>query len=237
MNERGVLWAAAVMAVVASSAGCAPARMRVGPQVSRRSHQWEVDGARPRTWGAPVRFGPYQAAALQDGSTFGWSVPVLGTTLARDHRPYGWRMLGGASTVDAECHQVELEVRAAAVTVDAQGASGKPILACAFRVGAAEGARTWTLALRATGSRRVGYLGTLHDETTGREYEVSSSHDLERSRIALGSPAGYLVSRGDDLVAMVETLGRGHVWMARTAGDQDALAAAGMALLLFRPPG
>lgn len=226
-----------VVAAVAVS-GCASARMRVDPAVSRRAQQWEVDGANPRTWGAPLRFGPYQAASVQDGTTLGWSVPVLGTTLAREHRPYGWRMFGGMAPVDAECHQVELEVQTAAITVDAQGASGRPVLACAFRVAdASAGERTWTLALRATGRPSSGYRGTLRDGATGIEYEVSSSHDLERSRIPLGSPAGFLVSRGDDLVEMVETLGRGRVWMARGTGDRDALAAAGMALLLFRPPG
>jgi hypothetical protein len=237
MSKRGVLGLAAAVAMIGTTAACASARMRVDPALSRKSQQWDVDGANPRTWGAPLRFGPYEAASAKDGTTFGWSVPVLGASLARDHRPYGWSLAGGRSAVNAECHQVELSVRTvSSVEVDLQGASGRPALACAFRVGAGETARTWTLALSATGRASPGFRGTLRDDASAAEYEIASSHDLEGSRLRAGAPAGYLVSRGDDLVAMVETLGRGRVWMARSAGDEDVLAAAGMALLLFRPP-
>jgi hypothetical protein len=234
---KGELRKMSVMLTVVTSVGCASARMRVDPAVSRASRQWEVEGANPRTWGAPLGFGPYRTASVQDRTSLGWSVPLLGTMLTRDETPYAWTMSGGSGPVEAECHQVELSVRtASSVEVDLRGASGRPALACAFRVRSAEEPRTWTLALRATGSTSAGYRGTLRETSAGAEYEVSSSHDLERSRIRLGSPAGYMVSRGDDLVAMFETIGRGRVWMARSAGDQDAIAAAGIALLLFRPP-
>jgi hypothetical protein len=229
--------AVAVAVAGVLTTACASARMRVDPELARASQGWEVEGANPRTWGAEVRFGPYRTVAVEDRTTSGWSAPVLGATLARDDTPYAWRMVGGAAAVDAECHELRLEIRTASAAADLRGASRRPALACAFRASEpAGGSRTWTLSLTATGSTSSGYRGTLRDGATGAEYEVASSHDLERSRLRLGTPAGYLVSRGDDLVAMFETLGRGRVWMARTAADRDALAAAGMALLLFRPP-
>jgi hypothetical protein len=227
-----------VVAAVALTTACASARMRGDPELTRSSNEWEVEGANPRTWGAELRFGPYRTVAVEDRTTSGWSAPVLGATLGQDDTPYAWRMEGGAAAVDAECREVRLALRtASAAEVDLRGATRRPALACAFRASApAGGSRTWTLSLTATGSTSSGYRGTLRDGASGAEYEVASSHDLERSRLRLGTPAGYLVSRGDDLVAMFETIGRGRVWMARTAADRDALAAAGMALLLFRPP-
>jgi hypothetical protein len=230
------VWLFALAALLGTD-GCAGARLRVDPAVTRSSLQWDVEGASPRTWGAPLHFGPYRTLSPQDGATPGWSVPVLGAKVASGHAPYAWRITGGAAEVDAECLDLALDVRTASdAAPDAGDAVDRPVLACAFRLSrAGDPPRTWTLALRASRANAGGYLGSLRDDRSGAEYDVASSHALEGSGGRRGAPAGFTVVRGDDLVELVETLGSGRIWIGRGTRDADALAAAATALLLFRP--
>jgi hypothetical protein len=236
--RNGGSWVLGVVVVMAVGSGCAGARMRVDSAVSDASDEWSVDGANPRRWGEPLRVGLYRAAWVNDGATLGWSAPVLGLRVASSRRPYAWTMTGAGATVDAECHETGLDaVTPAGLSVDVQGASGRPVLACAFRATRADGAeRTWTLALRATGRPVPAYAGTLRDGS-GDDLVIASSHELERSAVPLGEPAGYAFSRGAEKVAVVETIGDGRVLVAHGAAEPHVLAAASAALLLFHPPG
>lgn len=225
---------APVLALLASaSAGCATARMKVEPAVSSRE-PLPVTGANPRRWGEPVRFGPHATGKVRGTDTLGWSLALLGGPgISGSHRPYAWAASGPAGTLDAECHQEGLEVfaQSGSLTFDVRGATGQPALACAFR--SAPGAEPWTLALRATGRPVPAYRGELRGG--GGAYAVRSVHALEGSPIPMGAPAGYALERDGQVVALVETMNAGRVWLPEASADEGALAAAATALLLFQP--
>jgi hypothetical protein len=224
---------APVLALLASaSAGCATARMKVDPTLST-VQPLPVTGANPRRWGEPVRFGPHATGKVRGTDTLGWSLGLLGGPgFSGSHRPYAWTATGPSGALDAECHQEGLEVFAqgGSLTFDVRGATGQPALACAFR--AAPGAAPWTLALRATGRPDPAYRGELRGG--GGVYAVRSVHALEGSPVPMGTPAGYAVERDGQVVALVETMNAGRVWLPGPA-DEGALAAAATALLLFQP--
>jgi hypothetical protein len=232
MHAQVRWWAAVALLAVG---GCGTGRPRTDA-AARRSLEWDVEGASPRTWGAALHFGPYRTATPPDGTIRGWSTAVLGANAASGHLPYAWRITGGSADVDVECVDLGPDVRTAAAADPAPAdASGRPVLACAIRLSrGGEAPRTWTLALRASGARASdGYLGSLREGGSANAYDVASSYTLESGR--LGPPAAFTVARGDDLVELVETLGGGRVWIGAVTGDTDALAAAATALLLFRP--
>lgn len=224
--------AVGAVALVLSSVftGCATARVRVDPALSAAA-PLPVTGANPRRWGAPVRFGPHATGPVSGDTTFGWSLTVLaGAGVGGKSRPYAWTSHGPAGAVVAECHDRELEVFAGSLAIDVKGATGQPRLACAFRPQA--GGAPWTLTVRATGRPDPAYRGELGDGASA--YAVRSVHALEGTPIPLGTPAGWALERDGRVVAMVETMNAGRVWLP---GGQDdgALAAAATALLLFNP--
>lgn len=229
---------AAALAVLAlATAGCA-ARMKVAPVLEEGAEAWEVIGASPRIWGAPIAFGPWRAAAaVSDGTTLGWSADVLGLgRLAGARRPYALRLEGPAGAMDVECLQQRLEAVAPfGVAVDLEGLGGTPALACAFRPrGATTWAGAWTLLVRATGAPAAAYQGELRD-ARGVSFSVASVHALAGGGAPLGTPAGWTVERQGTPVAAVETLEAGRVLIARRESEGAALAASAAALLLFQP--
>lgn len=229
--------ALATLLLALVSAGCAAARMQVDPAVTTSAESWPVSGANPRSWQAPLAVGPYRTGPVRDAGTIGWSVASLHVGVASTHRPYAWALSGGAAPLDAECHERGFEAfTTSGFAIDAHGASGRPVLACAFRIG--EGAtRSWTLALAATGRPAPAYAGELRDTAGGAVYAIRSSHALEGASLPLGAPAGYTIERDGAPVLVVETLGAGRAWALPAAADRDVLAAAAVALLLFRPEG
>lgn len=225
----------ALVALVLSASGCA-ARMRVEPALAG-AEAYPVTGASPRSWGAPLAFGPWRATGVADGTTFGWSFELLGVGgLAGSRRPFTFLLSGPAGALEAECLQRSLEVLAPfGVRIDADGAQGRPVLACAFRpAGATDTAAAWTLALSATGQPAPAFEGQLRDGR-GVAFTVRSVHALQGSALPMGSPAGFTLGRGAGLAAAVETIDAGRVLLQRRESESFALAAAAAALLLFQP--
>jgi hypothetical protein len=222
------------IAAVTALAGCASARLDVDQRVEATSQSYPVTGATPRTWDAPIAFGPYRTGAVRDGGTLGWSVEVLDLGAAGSRRPYAWRLTGPTGALDAECHQTGLDASARGVVLDVQGATGKPVLACAFRAPGEESAgQPWRLTVTAT--PEGAYAGELRGGEADVAYRIRSMHSLRGSPVRLGTPAGWSLERGGGPAAVVEALGSGRVLLARAALDGEALAAAAAALLLFQP--
>jgi hypothetical protein len=219
-----------------TTAGCA-AHMKVAPALEDGADAWEVSGANPRIWGAPIAFGPWRAAAaVSDGTTLGWSADVLGLgKVAGGRRPYALRLEGPAGAMEVECLQQRLEAVAPfGVAVDLEQVGGKPALACAFRPrGATTWAGAWTLLLRATGVPTAAFRGELRD-ARGVSFSVTSVHLPSGGGLPLGTPAGWSIEREGLPVAAVETLDAGRVLIARRESEAAALSAAAAALLLFQ---
>lgn len=217
------------------AAGCA-ARMKLDSTLAG-AEALDVSGANPRVWGAPPRFGPWKTAAVADATTFGWSFEILGVGgLAGSRRPYGLRLEGPGGTLEMECLQRSFEVLAPfGVIVDAQGARGRPVLACAIRpAGARDPGAAWALVLHATGRPVPAFEGDLRS-SRGPAFALRSIHALEGTAIPLGPPAGFSFERGTRPVGAVETVNAGRVVILRSEPEQGPLAAAAAALLLFEP--
>lgn len=71
------------LACLLALAACAPAHLRMPEGFAADAVAWPVSGHSPRTAGEPVRFGPYSALQLEDGGTFGWTLPVGRVDLGR----------------------------------------------------------------------------------------------------------------------------------------------------------
>lgn len=227
--------ALAGLALALGSAGCAP-RMLLAPALEARAEVWEVQGANPRRWGAPLAFGPWRAAVV-DGAATGWSADVLGLgKLAGAQRPFALRLEGPAGALDVECLQRTLEAVAPfGVALDLEGLGGKPVLTCAFRPRGSTGwTGAWTLVLRTTGQLVPAYQGELRD-ARGVTFGVRSVHALTSGPVPVGPPAGYAFDREGIPAAAVETLNEGRVLLPLRESEAAALAAASAALLLFQP--
>jgi hypothetical protein len=223
------------LAALTALAGCASARLDAEQRVEATSQSYPVTGANPRTWDAPIAFGPYRTGPVRDGGTLGWSVEVLDLGAAGSRRPYAWTLTGPSGALDAECHQTDREASASGGTAGPSGATGNPVLACAFRAPGEESAgQPWRLTLTATSEG--GYTGELRGGEADVAYRIRSMDSVRgSSAAALAPPAGWSLERGGGPAAVVEALGSGRVLLARAALDGEALAAAAAALLLFQP--
>jgi hypothetical protein len=224
---------AAVLLALASA--CAPARMKVEPGLAAGAADWAVSGANPRAWNAPLSVGPYRTARVRDSGTLGWSFEILGIGgLAKSTRVLGFALDGPGGALDAECHERTFEaIAVGGVRYDRIGSQGKPLLGCAFRPQG--GGPAHTLVLRATGRPDPAFVGELRDGAGRVTYEIASRHALQGSSLPLGTPAGYLLSRGGVAAGAIETLDVGRVLAPRDAPEEAAIAASAAALLLFRP--
>jgi hypothetical protein len=224
---------ALALAVLAAAAGCRAARMPVDPRLAASTDAFEVTGANPRTWSAPLAFGPWRTGRVAGEATLGWSVAALGVEVAGATRPYAWRLEGGGAAIEAECHERRLEASVRGVTFDARAAAGRPVLACAFRTPGAPA--PWTLAVRVEPGAPPRFTGDLRDPGGASSYAVRSLHALEGTPLPLDLPSGWTLERAGGPAAAVETLGGGRVFLPRGAPEAPVLAAASAALLLFDP--
>jgi len=233
-------FAAPVLALALSLAatGCAAAGMKLdGPLGEEGAAVYQVTGANPRVWGAPLGIGPWRTAWVDDRATRGWSFEVLGLGgQAAPKRPFALRLEGPAGVIEVECLQQEMQVLAPfGVTLDLDKVRGRPVLACGLRPqGSRPGdwASAWTFILRATDGLVTSYEGELRN-ALGVSFAVRSVHALSGGKVPTGTPAGYYFDRGATPAAAVVALDAGRVVIARREPEVVALAGASAALLLF----
>ena len=95
------------------------------------------------------------------------------------------------------------------------------------------GARPWLLLL--SGNERDSAMnGRFSDGQTA--YSIQGSHKLAGSSFPLMDPTGYLIYKGRDLVAAVDVLNAGSVYLSNdlSKNQRDAVATAATALLLYK---
>lgn len=205
---------------------CQVAQMQVAPELAQFAAV-PVSGANPRTWNAPLGFGPWRAEVAHEGMKWDFALPLLGITGGFATQPYRVVASTGGSPIQAECHARAVSLSRKGLEVDP--AFGKlPVFACAFR-GRGDG----TLRLHATALG--GESGALDFGDT--RWALRSVHRFRGSRIPSGPPLGYEFEGGDQVVAAVETINQGRVWIdpAVSPRDQERLAVAIMVLLLYDP--
>lgn len=225
---------AGIAAVLVLLVGCVPAQMRMPDGFAATSTAFAVSGHSPRRFNEPVRFGPYAALEMREGSTFAWAIPLGSADVGRTSKPYAYTLVStGKPPVEVQCH-----VRAwtaghgapsSRTTVDLTALAG-PLLACGLRF---DDGAPQALEVARSGSRFEGRLRS----PWGREYAVRGINGYADTPITSPEPTGYEIIADGAPLAVVDVLngGRVHLDSALTEEQRVYFAAAAAALLLLDP--
>ncbi len=132
------LAAIVLLPVLPLLSACTTAQMRMPEDFGADTVAYEVSGHSPRRFNEPVRFGPYSALEMQEGSTFAWAVPLPGFDVGRTSKPYAYTLVAR----DLPPVQVQCLTRAwtagsgresRRATVDLTALSG-PLLVCGLQL-------------------------------------------------------------------------------------------------------
>lgn len=213
---------------------CTPAQMRMPEGFAADAAAYEVSGHSPRRFNEPVRFGPYSALQMREGSTFSWRVPLPAFDVDRTSKPYDYTM------VARDQPPVEVQCRIRAWTAGMGDASHRttvdltvmvgPLLACGLRM---DDHVVQVLEVAREGNGLRGRL----QSPWGREYAVRGVYGYEGTPVTGRLPTGYVIADGGTTLAVVDVLNHGRVHLDRRLdGDQRIyFAAAAAALLLLDP--
>jgi hypothetical protein len=215
-----------LIAVLLAALGCQTAQIEVASDLAAVTPM-EVQGANPRRWNAPVSFGPWATSEVREGGTWGFGYRLLGIDAGFAFQPYRLSITSGDRTIHAECVTRAAVLSRKGLSVDPS--FGKiPTLGCGFH-GEGEG----TLRLNTTAmNREEGQIGF-----GSSAWQIRSIHKYAGSSIASGEPLGYEILSGGRVIATVETINRGRVWIdpSVSASDQTRIAGVATALLLYDP--
>jgi hypothetical protein len=206
---------------------CQTAQMQVAPSLAS-APAMAVEGANPRRWNTPIRFGPWSTLEAREGLTWQFAHRLLASDAHFATQPYRFALTAGDQPLQGECITRALLLSSHGYAVDPT-LGQMPALACGFRA-TEEG----TLRLRATSRNteegEVAFAGTT--------WEVRSVHRLAGSRVRTGDPMGYEVTDRERVLAAVETINHGRVWISPTLEEEDRgkVALVATALLMYKPP-
>lgn len=205
---------------------CQTAQMQVAPSLAS-APVMAVEGANPRRWNAPIRFGPWTTLEAREGLTWQFGQRLLGIDAQLAFQPYRFALAAGDQPLQGECITRALVLSRRGLAVE-PARTALPALACGFRA-EEEGTLRLHATLRNTEKGEIAFAGTT--------WEVRSVHDLVGAKIRNGDPVGYEITDGERTLAAVETINRGRVWMSPTLDDEERgkLALAATALLLYEP--
>lgn len=217
---------ARLLVILSLLSACQTAQIQLAPDLAAVAPM-SVQGANPRRWNAPISFGPWATVEVREGLTWDFGYRLLGIDASFAFQPYRLAIGSGNRTVQAECI-----TRAAALSrkdLSVDPSFGRiPALACGFR-GEGEG----TLRLNTTAMNQE--QGEIAFGPS--VWNVRSVHKFAGSSLPSGEPLGYEISRDGRVIATVETINRGRVWMdpGLSQEEQGRLAAITAALLLYDP--
>jgi len=195
-------------------------------QLDLPSESLAVSGANPRRWNGPISFGEFRTETVNEGTNRSFLIDLGLVDFGKADQAYRLTMNG----VAVECHTRELRVGVAGVFVDPH-LGKEPLLVCGYE---RDGDRS-VLALSRSGAVEPSLRGELR-AVNGPALEVRSLHRAVGAAFPSGDPFGYEITRGEQRVAVVETINRGRVWIDPAAENREVLAAAAASLLLFREP-
>jgi hypothetical protein len=224
------------LAILPLLSACQLARM----QVSRDLADVEplaVDRALWRKPSDPLSFGSWRTTRID----VGWGkfrssakpVTVTGKTtidFESFERPYRLDVETNDGVISAECVARAEAVAYKDWSLDSGALQGIPPLHCSY-FGAAGGEMELLEMPTIAGSEE----GNIEFGVT--RWRVQSVNRIEGGR-GPGSIVGYEVRRDNEVIAAVEIMNRGRVWMSAelTSLEQDRVAAVAMALLLYESP-
>lgn len=216
---------------MAALAGCTAAEVRLPDGFASRADAWEVSGYSPRRFNQALRFGPFSALEMREGSTFSWSIPLRGFDLGRSARPYAFtQATPGQAPVEVQCRTVAWNLGRGndSQRLDLNpGALAGPLMACGLRHG---NGFTGSLELSRDGTQLRGRL----DAANG-DFEVRGTHAMAGTSLRSSEPTGFEFRRNGTVLAVVDLLNAGRVHLDRSLADDERvyLAAAASSILLL----
>lgn len=217
------------LAATAGLSACTTAQMRVPDGFGQSSTVYPVTGLSPRRVDSPIRFGPYVARSVREGGTLTWSVPLGSVDLSRAGQGLAFSLdAGDDEVVNVACKRREWTLshgNDSPLEVDLTELSG-PWLECDLNDGLGGG----TLALARRGQKVEGTLR----RGDGTTLAVAGQNALEGSPLPLDRPAGFVVRRDGTVLAAVDGLNAGAVYLGNGLPEDDRhlLGAASVALLM-----
>ncbi len=216
-------------------AGCQSARMAIPADLEARSEAFPCVGRGGFTVTERFSFGPYQVTDVHRGWTrrVTWGIVFYEHSNARQQyeftlqAPSGKTWHGQAAT-GATQEDLKTMVARGELTL---GLSRK--IDFVARIGQPGEDQAWTLVL-SEGNGRSPLKGSFSRADSA--YHIEGSRQLAGSTIPLMENAGFLVRKGPRLVAAVDGINAGSVFLDRelSPAEREPLAAAAAALLLYR---
>ncbi|TXK62291.1 hypothetical protein [Alkalisalibacterium limincola] len=220
-----------VVAATTALVACTPAQVRLPDGFADHASSYEVSGHSPRRFNEPVRFGPYSALEMREGSTFSWAIPVGSVDIGRAARRYAFTLVApNQSPVEVQCRirtWAAVHGTHAPLDVDLTALAG-PMMACGFWFDGA--ARVMPLEMSRKGTRLHGRL-----VSPSGEYLLRSVHGYEGSSWPAAEATGFELLHNGVPLMVVDMLNAGRVHMDQRPdeGERVYLAAAAAALLLL----
>ena len=221
------------LAILPLLSACQLARMQVSRDLAN-AEPFAVDRTSWRQPNDPLSFGSWRTTRID----VGWgkfrshAQPIGKAALEFEsfEKPYRFDVEASDGVISAECVARAEAVAYKDWSLDSGALQGIPPLHCAY-YGAAEGEME-LLELPTIGGSEEGNI-----EFGVTRWHLQSVSRIEGSR-GPGGIVGYEIRRDDQVIAAVEIMNRGRVWMAPelTSLEQDRVASVAMALLLFESP-
>lgn len=216
-------FSAALVAVFLT--GCvatAPPKVVFSPSLAN-AQVYEVDGLKNRYWGKSLTFGPYHTEKTRVGESWTWSAGMFGTRVGRQTDPYRFHFVDDLGEVyKVECRAKTPILKRSTRHSEWSFPIGETTLSCAVQDPAGN---VGSLALH-------GYAGDYRGETGFadlEDFEIVTVHEFagENGRsFRLPAAIGYELRRGNQVLAAVDVLGHGLVYLGPELADHERTAAA-----------
>lgn len=241
LNRNTKLLSLAVLGGTLSFAGCSTAPMHVIVDPSLATAEvYEVDGLTNYYWSKPIKFGPFHTEKTRVGESWTWSSELfsvetgsreLSVDKGTKNKPYRFVFVGEKG----EAWQVDCRANTPFVgwkTRHTEGSvrTGETRLGCAMRDSAGA---VHALALHGRGP-------DFHGETRFGDavIDIHALHDIpdrDGNPFSIPGSLGYELRQGDHVLASVDLLGKGRVYLARELPPElrAPVAMAATVLLFF----
>lgn len=233
----GVLHFTSVLLAMSLLTGCELIRMRVDPSLAEVP-ALKVEGNQWRTSKTPIRFGPWHTTEMKVSAEKthlrGVSADKAFDEQQESEQTYHFVLATASGMITTDCVAIarfnNFGRGEHATEVDLAQLHKQPKFRCRYS-GAGEGTLTLTEEIK-LGDPMSGDL-----EFGADRWTVRSTNATENKLIAPpGGIMGYEIRREGRVVAGVEVINDGRVWISPASSqlDQDRLAAAITALLIYR---
>jgi hypothetical protein len=216
-------------------AGCQSARMAVPADLEARADAYPCSGRGGFSLSEKFSFGPYEVFQVKRGWTrrTTWTLALYENAKARQQYEFSLQTPSGRIWQGQAATGVRRENLKSSIAGGELTWGLEKNMEYLARLGLPDQPTAWTLTLAEKTADDVP-RGVLTDGT--RTYQIAGSRNLAGSSIPLMETAGFLLRDGNRLVAAVDLINAGSVFLDRhlPAETRDPLAAAAAALLLYR---